>query len=127
MIFKTFDSDIDNMSSRWGMFEKSFSDIRDTITTKVDKIDEELKLLNEAKTELSERSRPQYSFSCNLDNLFNLPEFKSWHSEVKVGNFSRLETTESHQEKLRITSISFNPCADFSMYQMLFDAHLYYE
>ena len=34
MIFKTFDSDIDNMSSRWGMFWKSFSDIGDTITTK---------------------------------------------------------------------------------------------
>ena len=34
MIFKTFDSDIDNMSSRWGMFGKSFSDIGDTITTK---------------------------------------------------------------------------------------------
>ena len=81
-----------------------------TIMTQVDKIDEELKLLDEAKTELSERSRPQYSFSCNLDNLFNLPEFKSWHSEVDVGNFIRLETTESHQEKLRITSISFNPC-----------------
>ncbi len=81
-----------------------------TIMTQVDKIDEELKLLDEAKTELSERSRPQYSFSCNLDNLFNLPEFKSWHSEVEVGNFIRLETTESHQEKLRITSISFNPC-----------------
>lgn len=81
-----------------------------TIMTQVDKIDEELKLLDEAKTELSERSRPQYSFSCNLDNLFNLPEFKSWHSEVEVGNFIRLETTEGHQEKLRITSISFNPC-----------------
>lgn len=81
-----------------------------TIMTQVDKIDEELKLLDEAKTELSERSRPQYSFSCNLDNLFNLPEFKSWHSEVDVGNFIRLETTEGHQEKLRITSISFNPC-----------------
>lgn len=81
-----------------------------TIMTQVDKIDEELKLLDEAKTELSERSRPQYSFSCNLDNLFNLPEFTSWHSEVEVGNFIRLETTEAHQEKLRITSISFNPC-----------------
>ena len=81
-----------------------------TIMTQVDKVDEELKLLDEAKTELSERSRPQYSFSCNLDNLFNLPEFKSWHSEVEVGNFIRLETTEGHQEKLRITSISFNPC-----------------
>lgn len=34
MIFKTFDSDIDNMSSRWGMFGKSFSDIGDIITTK---------------------------------------------------------------------------------------------
>ena len=69
-----------------------------TIMTQVDKIDEELKLLDEAKTELSERSRPQYSFSCNLDNLFNLPEFKSWHSEVDVGNFIRLETTEGYQE-----------------------------
>lgn len=81
-----------------------------SIMTQVDKIDEELKLLNEARTELSERSRPQYSFSCNLDNLFNLPEFKSWHSEVEVGNFIRVEITEGYQEKLRITSISFNPC-----------------
>lgn len=48
MIFKTFDSDIDNMSSRWGMFGKSFSDIGDTITTKWKQVTDYVTVTNDA-------------------------------------------------------------------------------
>lgn len=48
MIFKTFDSDIDNMSSRWGMFGKSFSDIGDTITTKWKQVADYVAVTNDA-------------------------------------------------------------------------------
>lgn len=48
MIFKTFDSDIDNMSSRWGMFGKSFSDIGDTITTKWKQVTDYVAVTNDA-------------------------------------------------------------------------------
>ena len=48
MIFKKFDSDIDNMSSRWGMFGKSFSDIGDTITTKWKQVTDYVAVTNDA-------------------------------------------------------------------------------
>lgn len=48
MIFKTFDSDIDNMSSRWGMFGKSFSDIGNTITTKWKQVTDYIAVTNDA-------------------------------------------------------------------------------
>ena len=48
MIFKTFNSDIDNMSSRWGMFGKSFSDIGDTITTKWKQVTDYIAITNDA-------------------------------------------------------------------------------
>ncbi len=48
MIFKTFDSDIDNMSSRWGIFGKSFSDIGDTIKTKWKQVTDYVAVTNDA-------------------------------------------------------------------------------
>lgn len=48
MIFKTFNSDIDNMSSRWGMFGKSFSDIGNTITTKRKQVTDYVAVTNDA-------------------------------------------------------------------------------
>lgn len=48
MIFKTFNSDIDNMSSRWGMFGKSFSDIGNTITTKWKQVTDYIAVTNDA-------------------------------------------------------------------------------
>ena len=34
-IFKTFDSDIDKISAKWGVFGKSFNDIGDAIRNKL--------------------------------------------------------------------------------------------
>lgn len=47
-IFKTFDSDIDNMSSRWGMFGKSFSDIGEAIKTKWKQVTDYVAVTNDA-------------------------------------------------------------------------------
>ena len=38
MIFKTFDSDIDKMSSKWGVFGKSFADIGSAIFGRINDI-----------------------------------------------------------------------------------------
>ncbi len=48
MIFKTFDSDVDNMSSKWGMFGKSFSDIGNDITTKWKQVTDYISVTNDA-------------------------------------------------------------------------------
>lgn len=42
-IFKTFDSDIDKASSKWGMFGRSFNDIGTAIHGKVTSFNEEFK------------------------------------------------------------------------------------
>ena len=48
MIFKTFDSDVDNMSTKWGMFGKSFSDIGNTISTKWKQVNDYIAVTNDA-------------------------------------------------------------------------------
>lgn len=48
MIFKTFDSDVDNMSSKWGMFGKSFSDISNSISTKWKQVNDYIAVTNDA-------------------------------------------------------------------------------
>lgn len=82
-----------------------------SLYTNEDIIDEEKLLLENSLDELSKESQPQYSFSCELDNLLAIDEFKCWHNDLlELGNFIRLGTTDTHQEKLRLISITFNPC-----------------
>ena len=44
MIFKTFDSDIDKMSSKWGVFGKSFADIGSAIFGRINDINKNFQL-----------------------------------------------------------------------------------
>lgn len=48
MIFKTFDNDIDNMSSKWGMLGNSFSDIGSTISTKWKQVTDYIAVTNDS-------------------------------------------------------------------------------
>lgn len=81
-----------------------------------DKVDEELALLEYAKTDLAKQSRPQWAFSTSCDNLLALNDYKDWHGQLDVGNFIRVGTDDVHSEKLRIIGMSFNP--------MLYDNNL---
>lgn len=80
-----------------------------SIYTGEDKIDEEELLYNDALDQLSKESHTQFSFSCELNNLLALDEFKDWHSHFKCGNFIRLGVYDDYQEKLRLLTVTFNP------------------
>ena len=84
------------------------------LTTKLDnfsdKLEIEKELYSDAENELSELSMPQYTFSCNLDNLLDIEEFREiWNDDFKVGNLVTLEVSKNVFTKLRLISISYNP------------------
>ena len=81
----------------------------------VSTIDAQEELYQTAIKELYTLSQPQYSFQTELDNLYALEEFRSYHDSFDVGNFIRVGF-EIHEElfdfnfiKLRLISIEYNP------------------
>lgn len=84
----------------------------DDIVTAVDAQEE---LYQTAMEELYKLSQPQYSFSTELDNLYSLDEFQSFHEPFDVGNFIRagFEVREDISDvdfvKLRVISLEYNP------------------
>lgn len=81
----------------------------------VSTIDAQEELYQAAIKELCILSQPQYSFQTELDNLYALEEFQSYHDSFDVGNFIRVGF-EIHEElfdfnfrKLRLISIEYNP------------------
>ena len=89
------------------------------LTTNLDDIvstlDVQEELYQAAIEELYTLSQPQYSFQTELDNLYALEEFQSYHDDFNVGNFIRVGF-EIHEElfdfdfrKLRLISIEYNP------------------
>lgn len=73
-------------------------------------IEIEQELYDDAVAQLEELSVPQYSFSCELDNLLDIEEFKEWKEDFKIGNFITLEVSPNCFTKLRLVSITYNPC-----------------
>lgn len=78
-------------------------------TTSTEKVDIELELLNYAKEDIAKQSRPQYHFSCDIDNLFAIAEYKIWHDSLSNGNFIWVSLDSFNYEKVRIVSITRNP------------------
>ncbi len=89
------------------------------LTTNLDDIvsalDAQEELYQAAIKELYILSQPQYSFQTELDNLYALEEFQSYHDSFDIGNFIRVGF-EIHEElfdfnfrKLRLISIEYNP------------------
>ena len=81
----------------------------------VSTIDAQEELYQTAIEELYTLLQPQYSFHTELDNLYALEEFQSYHDSFDVGNFIRVGF-EIHEElfdidfiKLRLISIEYNP------------------
>ncbi|WP_187117211.1 hypothetical protein [Blautia obeum] len=79
----------------------------DTTKTKIDK---ELELYEDAMDKLSEAAQPQYKFSVTLDNLYRIPEFEDWESQLALLNFIRLGIKDDYSVKVRVTGITYNPC-----------------
>ena len=80
----------------------------DTIATTVDAQEA---LYQDALIELSERSQPQLSFTIDLDNIFELDDFKCFREHVDLLNFIRLSIGLYQDDfvKLRVISIKTNP------------------
>lgn len=78
-------------------------------TTSIEKIDIELELLDYAKEDIAKQSRPQYHFTCDIDNLFAIADYKMWHSSLSNGNFIWISLDGEKYEKVRIISLTYNP------------------
>lgn len=85
------------------------------LTTNLDNIvttvDAQKELLEDAKIALSERARPQLSFTIGTDNLFALEDFEPIRDSVKLLNYIRVSIGLFHDSytKLRIVDIERNP------------------
>ena len=73
-------------------------------------VDVQAELFKDATDKLVEYSQPQYSFSIDLDNLLRLEEFADWEADFVNGNYIRVGIRDDYAVKLRIISMSWNPC-----------------
>ena len=78
-------------------------------TTSIEKLDVELELLDYAKEDIAKQSRPQYHFSCNIDNIFAMAEYKLWQDSLQNGNFIWVSLDDYNYDKVRIVGITYNP------------------
>lgn len=92
---------IDNTYSNENIMTTSLENI-------VTEIDVQKELLEDAKEELSIASQPQVSFNADIDNLLCMPEFKDF--KFDIGNFVMVEYYDDYYVRLRLDSITFNPC-----------------
>lgn len=80
-----------------------------TSDTSVTAIDEQLKLLEAAKDDLSIASQPQFTYTTSLDNFLAQYEYKDYTSVLNLGDFVWLGVRDDYVVKLRVISISYNP------------------
>jgi hypothetical protein len=89
------------------------------ITTTDEKIEIMRELLKDAQTMASQLSRPQLNINIEVDNLLGLPEFKSFWTNFKNGNYMYIQYKDDTYVKLRMVSFKFNPLlpssTDFSI------------
>lgn len=96
------------------------------LTTSIDTaekiINTQYELLKDAQTELSKVCQPQLSFTLTMDNIFAIPGFKEWQGNFDIGNYVHLSFDGNDQYflKLRISSLTFNPCIIENDFQIEF-------
>ena len=83
--------------------------IATSLDNNVTTVDIQNELYLDATEHLSTYSHPQYNYSSTLDNLLAMYDYSMFHKDFNCGNFIRVMTDDTHQVKLRIASISFNP------------------
>ena len=60
--------------------------------------------------QLAVESRPQLSVSTTLRNFLSIVKYNDFTDELEAGNFIHVGMNSDETEKLRVISISFNPC-----------------
>jgi hypothetical protein len=83
--------------------------------TETEVINLKLQLLANATAELTRASRPQYTFSTSLSNLFTLVSgddkkisFDTWKSQFQVGNIITLKFRDNYKVQVRLMSMEFD-------------------
>ena len=93
------------------------------VTTSIDSIREKIEhmkeLLEDGKDQVSITSRPQITFTTEVNNLMGLPEFKPFWSSFLPGNYVYVQYKDDSYVKLRMIGYQYNPClptaADFTV------------
>ena len=85
-------------------------------------IDTQYDLLLDAQTELTKLCQPQLTVTLTMDNIFAIPEFKEWQGNFDIGNFVHVSMGKHDQYflKLRISSLTWNPCVVENDFQIEF-------
>lgn len=93
------------------------------LTTSIDTIEEKIEhmkeLLEDGKEQVSITSRPQITFTTELNNMLALTEFKPFWSSFLPGNYVYVQYKDDSYVKLRLIGYQYNPCLptapDFSV------------
>lgn len=72
-------------------------------------LDERLRLLDAAKTDLETICRPQYQYDTTLDSFLDNCKFRHAAQSLELGDFLYLEAQHDYYVKLRCISLSYNP------------------
>ena len=84
------------------------------ITTSIDDenaiIDKQIQLCEDANDILYAEAHPQWSYSGDFENLLALAEYDNFIGEMDLWNYLRIEAHEGEFVKLRLTSMTYNPC-----------------
>lgn len=84
------------------------------LTTSIDDTDKVIdtmcELLKDGQETLSTLSRPQLTFTVDLDNFLTLPEYAEFLKHFRCGNYILVQYKDDTYIKLRLIGYSFNPC-----------------
>ena len=104
----------DDIALIYSLFHDTDYSNGNIITTSIDTtqttVDVQAELFKDATDKLVEYAQPQYSFDIDLDNLLRLEEFADWESDFVNGNYIRVGIRDDYVVKLRIVSMTWNPC-----------------
>lgn len=85
------------------IFVSSIQDLTDTVLM-------QQKLCETALDDIAVYSIPQASYTTTMDNILAVSGSELHAHDLSYGNFIRLGLRDDYYVKLRVTSISFNPC-----------------
>ena len=85
------------------IFVSSIQDLTDTVLM-------QQKLCETALDDIAVYSIPQASYTTTMDNILAISGNELHAHDLSYGNFIRLGLRDDYYVKLRVTSISFNPC-----------------
>lgn len=75
-----------------------------------EEVEEQYRLYLDAKDALYAKSHPQYTYRDSIDNIYALPEFNNFQKQLQIYDFIHVEVSDGYYEKLRLISITYNPC-----------------